>query len=429
MTTDAALTMRAEKSTAKDAVDAAVVRIPRGSTDVPLLLVALALTGLGVVMIYSASSIVAEHRYGDRNYFLHRQLIGVAIGLVVMIVALRVDYRWYRRLVYPALAIGFGLLLAVFIPGIGTEAGGARRWIMLASVRFQPAEFVKIAAIVYLAYSVSKKNDRMRYFSIAFIPHLLVVGGFVVLLLPQPDFGTCAILMVMLGIMVFMGGARVSYLIALVLAVGIVAFDAITSSPYRLRRIEVFLNPQADPLGSGWQITESIIALGSGGEVGMGLGQGHFKLGFVPELWNDFIGAIIGHELGFVGIGAVVALFLLILWRGIHIALNASEPFGSFLAMGLTVLICLQAATNLGVVTGLLPTKGLTLPLVSYGRSSIIMILFSIGVLLNIAQNNPDVWQLERERREEERYHRELRQRKTRFLESNRPKRSASDGK
>jgi len=408
--------MTAHASERVDGDVADVVRVPRGPIDVPLLTVALALISLGLVMIYSASSVVAQNEYGDSTFFLSRQLMGVGAGMIGLIAGMRIDYRWYRRLIYPLLALAFLLLAAIWVPSLGTSAGGARRWLLAGSFRFQPAELAKVITVFFLAYSVSKKDDKMRYFTLAFIPHLLVVGGLVVLLLPQPDFGSSAILMVMMGLMLFVGGARVSYLLGFIIAAGVLAYDAVVSSDYRMERIQAFLNPEQHRLESGWQFMESFIALGSGGLSGLGLGQGHFKLGYVPELWNDFIGTIIGQELGLVGLSSVVCLFLVLLWRGARVALRAPDSFGSYLAFGLTALIALQAATNLGVVTGLLPTKGLTLPFISYGRSSLIVNMFAVGVLLNISQRNDDMWREACERREQERYLRERQRRRARLL-------------
>ena len=393
-----------------------VLHIQRGPIDVPLLVVTMALTSFGIVMIYSASSVVALDRFGDSSFFLSRQLIGVAIGMVGMIVAMRLDYRWYHRMIYPILGLCFLLLGLVFVPGLGIKVGIARRWIELFGIRFQPVEFAKLAAVIYLAYSVSKKVAKMRSFSLAFIPHLAVVGAMVALLLPQPDFGSSAILMVLLGLMLFLGGARVSYLVAFLIAAGVLAWDAVVNSPYRMERILVYLHPEQHSQEAGWQSIQSFLALGSGGLSGLGLGQGHLKLGFVPELWNDYIGTIIGHELGLAGLALVMVLFLVLLWRGVRIALNARDPVGAYLAFGLITLLTLQAATNLGVVTGLLPPKGLTLPFVSFGRSSIIISLFAVGILLNISQRNHDLWEEELGRRREERLQRELAKRKARLL-------------
>jgi cell division protein FtsW len=407
---------------------AEVVWVKRGPIDTPLLVVVLALTGLGVVMVYSASSVVAEFKYEDATYFLTRQLWGVGAGLLALVVGLRLDYRWYQRLTYPLLAVAFALLALVFVPGLGETGGGARRWLVVGGVRLQPAEVVKVIALFYLAYSITKKQERMRSFTLAFIPHTLVIGGMVVLLMPQPDFGTSAMLMVMMGLMLFLGGARVSYLLAMVIGAGFLAYDAIVTSDYRLERLEVFLNPESHRQGEGWQISESLLALGSGGVTGLGLGQGHLKLGWVPELWNDFIATIIGHELGLLGLGIVVSLYLVLLWRGVRIAQRALDPYGALLALGITALLILQAATNLGVVMGLLPTKGLTLPFVSYGRTSVVVCLFCVGVLLNISQRNPDLWQEACERREQERQERELARKKERLLANRRQAFGRSEG-
>ena len=407
--------IRDNRSESNNVVDG-VEQVQRGPIDVPLLVVTLALTSFGVVMIYSASSVVALDRFGDASFFLSRQLVGIAIGLVALTVGMRLDYRWYRRMIYPILALCFVLLGLVFVPGIGIKVGIARRWIELLGLRFQPVEFAKLAAVIYLAYSVSKKVAKMRSFSLAFIPHLAVIGAMVALLLPQPDFGSSAILMVMLGLMLFLGGARVSYLVAFLIAAAVLAWDAVVNSPYRMERILVYLHPEQHSQEGGWQSIQSFLALGSGGLSGLGLGEGHLKLGFVPELWNDYIGTIIGHELGLAGLALVMILFLVLLWRGVRIALTATDPFGAYLAFGLITLLTLQAATNLGVVTGLLPPKGLTLPFVSFGRSSIIISLFAVGILLNISQRNDDLWEEELERRKEDRLQRELAKRKARLL-------------
>jgi cell division protein FtsW len=395
---------------------AEVTRIPRGRIDVPLLVVVSALVSLGVVMIYSSSSIIALSRYGDSNYFLNRQIMGLGLGLVALIVGMRVDYRWYRRLVYWFLGGTLLLLAAVYIPGIGVSANDARRWLLVAGVRFQPGELAKIVTVMYLAYSVTKKRDGMKSFSLAFIPHLAVIGAMVVLLLPQPDFGTSVVLIVTMGFMVFLGGAPVAYLVGFVSAAAVFAYYAVISSAYRLARIEAFLDPEAFRQGAGWQVTESFLALGSGGIGGLGLGEGHLKLGYVPELWNDFIGTIIGHELGLIGVASVLVLFLIFFWRGVHISIRATDAFGSYLAFGLTALLSLQAGINLGVMTGLLPNKGMTLPFVSFGRSSILVCLFTVGILLNISQRNPDLFEDRQAEKDEQKQERVLSKRKARLL-------------
>ncbi|MCA9562900.1 MAG: putative lipid II flippase FtsW [Myxococcales bacterium] len=393
-----------------------VAKVPRGPIDVPLLAVVLALTGFGLVMIYSASSVVAGSRFDNPNYFLHRQLTGVAAGVVGMCITMRIDYRWYRRLVYPLLIVSMLLMALVLVPGIGVKVGVARRWLQFAGMRFQPVELAKIAVCAYLAYSISKKDTTgMRSFTLAFIPHLAVVGAVVAMLVLQPDYGSAAIMMAILGVMLFVGGTRVGYLGAFLFSGIFLAWEAVKSSPYHMERVTVFLNPESHRADAGWQLTESFIALGSGGLNGLGLGRGHLKLGFVPELWNDFIATIIGHELGLWGLCSVAVLFLVFFWRGTRIAFFAKDRFGAYLAFGITTLIALQAGINLGVVTGLLPTKGLTLPFISYGRSSIVLCLCAVGILLNISQRNEDFWEETQELKEKERVRRELDMRRQRL--------------
>ncbi|MFB6264708.1 MAG: FtsW/RodA/SpoVE family cell cycle protein, partial [Bradymonadaceae bacterium] len=267
-------------------------------------------------------------------------------------------------------------------------------------VDFQPAEFVKFATVVFLAYSVSKKGEKMASFLFGFVPHLLVIGVLVSLLLAQPDFGTSVILVVMMAVMLFASGARILYLSGFGLLGLLGAAYAIVSSPYRMERITAFLEPWKHRQTAGYQVSESLIAIGSGGLTGRGLGDGQGKLGYVPELWNDFIGTIIAEELGFLGMALLVGLFLTFVWRGFRIAFRAEDAFGRYLAFGLTTLIAIQAGGNLFVVTGLVPPKGLTLPFVSYGGSSMMVTMLSAGILLNIAKREPDWWEETRDERE-----------------------------
>ena len=361
------------------------------------------LVGFGLVMLYSASAVMSSDEFGNHLYLVQSQAIRVALGFVVFIVATTVDYRWYRRLIYPMLFGTLVLLGLVLIPGVGVVQNGARRWFSIAGVSLQPAEIAKVVTVLFLAYSISKKGEKMYKFTIGFIPHLLIVGGMVGLLLMQPDFGTSVILVTMMGIMLFVSGARLMYLSGFGILGLMGAYYAITSSQYRMERIRAFLDPWQYRQDIGYQISESLIAIGSGGLTGRGLGAGTGKLGYVPELWNDFIATIVAEELGLLGIVVLVALFLVFIWRGFHIAYNARDRFGSYAAFGLTTLVGVQASANLCVVTGLLPTKGLTLPFFSLGGSSIVMTLFASGILLNISRNEPDWWELNRDEREKHR--------------------------
>jgi cell division protein FtsW len=275
---------------------------------------------------------------------------------------------------------------------------------------------VKITVVMYLAYSVSKKGELMERFSVGFIPHLGVVGVMVSLLMLQPDFGSSVILLSMMGLMLFVSGARLFYL-GLFGMLGLTgAYFAIIGSEYRMKRVLAFLDPWSYRTDIGYQISESLIAIGSGGLTGKGLGNGHGKLGYVPELWNDFIGTIVAEELGVVGIVVLASMFCVLVWRGLRIAMRAEDDFGRYLAFGITALFGLQAGANLFVVTGLAPTKGLTLPFVSFGGSSMIMALFGIGVLLNISRNAPDVWEEGREERETVREERRWDKKRQRIL-------------
>lgn len=377
-----------------------LARLREQPWDLALLAIVLTLVGFGIVMLYSASAVMAAQKLGDHLYLVKSQMVKVVLGLVMMFVAMRVDYRWFKRLIYPMLGVTFVMLIAVLIPGIGVVQNGARRWFSLGGFSFQPAEVVKIVMVMYLAYSVSKKGEKMGQFSVGFIPHLLFIGLAVALLMMQPDFGSSVILITMMGIMLFVSGAKLAYLTGFAVLGMVGAFFAITSSAYRMKRIMAFLDPWSYRQDIGYQISESLIAIGSGGWAGRGLGNGAGKLGYVPELWNDFIGTIVAEELGLIGMSLLVLLFVGFIWRGVRIAFNSDDEFGRFLAFGLTTLFGLQGAANLCVVTGLLPTKGLTLPFVSFGGSSMIMALFATGVLLNISKNAPDEWEVNREERE-----------------------------
>lgn len=394
MTTDVLATL------AEQTRDHVVARLRRQRPwDTWLLLTVLVLVGFGLIMLYSASGVMASQKLGSDFYLVRNQLTKLGLGLGMMMVALRINYHWYKRLILPIFGVAFFMLLLVAIPGIGTIQNGARRWFSMGGMSFQPAEVAKIAAVMYLAYSVSKKNERMKSFTVGLLPHLIMIGLMVGLLMLQPDFGSSVILLSMMMIMLFVSGARISYLMVMGFLGMIGAYFAISSSKYRMDRVLAFLDPWSHRKGIGYQISESLIAIGSGGVSGKGLGNGTGKLGYVPELWNDFIGTIVAEELGLMGVIILVALFLTFLWRGMKIAFSCEDPFGKYLAFGLTTMFGLQATANLCVVTGLLPTKGLTLPFVSFGGSSLIMALFATGILLNISQNSPDTWQLKRDER------------------------------
>jgi len=299
----------------------------------------------------------------------------------------RVDYRKLERFVAPALILAGVLLVLVLIPPIGQAINGTRRWIRLGFVSFQPAELAKLALVFYLATFLARNQERLDDLRHGLLPPLLVAGAFAGLVFVQPDLGNCLTLVALTFGLLYLAGAPVRYLgWALAPALPLLVI-AIYAAPYRLRRITAFWDPWADPRGSGFQIIQSWLAFGNGGLFGQGIGASRQKLFYLPESHTDFIFAVVGEELGFAGAAAFVALFAVLIWRGLRIGLRTPEPFGAYLALGITLLIATQTLVNLGVVTGLLPTKGLPLPFISFGGSALSMTMLSTGVLLNISQH------------------------------------------
>ncbi|MGI5862017.1 MAG: putative lipid II flippase FtsW [Myxococcales bacterium] len=355
--------------------------------DVVLLAAVFGLCALGVVMVYSSSAVSAAARLGDGAYFLKRQLVAAAFGLGALLAVLKLGYRRLAFLAYPALLVSIVLLVAVLLPGIGSTAGGARRWIRLPGFSLQPGELAKLGLVLYLAYSLAKKREKVKVFSIGFLPHCVITGLLALLVLGQPDFGSAVSLAVILFVLLFAAGTKLSYLVGSLLAALPFAYHLVASSPYRMKRIMAFLDPWTHRHDIGYQVAESLMSIGSGGLFGLGLGDGRQKLFFLPEAHTDFIFSIIGEELGLIGVVGVIALYAVVVWRGIRAALNATEAFGTYLALGITVLIGFQAVVNMAVAMGMLPTKGLTLPFVSYGGTSLVVSLAAAGVLLSISQS------------------------------------------
>lgn len=352
-----------------------------------LLLSTVALCGIGLVMVYSASSVLAAKRYGDSAVFFQQQLAHMAVGLGAMIALAAFDYAWLRRVVYLAMAAVLALLILVLIPGIGHTAGGATRWLRLGGMGIQPAELAKLALMIYLAYSLSEHKDQVKSLTKGFLPNL---GAALLLMLPilaEPDMGMCVMLFTLAVVMLFVAGARVSHLAALGLLAAPALYALVVFFPYRFKRLTVFWDPWADPLAGGFQIIHSFLAFGSGGLTGVGLGGSKQKLFYLPEPHTDFIFSVLGEEMGLLGVTLVIALFLVLVWRGLKASLEARDLFGTYLALGATLIIGLQAFTNAGVVMGLLPTKGLTLPFISSGGSSLLTNLACVGVLLSVAKH------------------------------------------
>jgi cell division protein FtsW len=356
--------------------------------DRTLLIAILSLLVVSVVMVYSSSSVVALTTYDDPAFFMRRQMLWAIVGLGLMAITMRMDHRMFydQRMAIGLVVVALVLLSATLVPGIGKMINGSRRWLRFGILSFQPSEFAKFALVVYMSYFIAKKGERVRDFMNGLVPAYVVTGMFLIVVIRQPDFGAAMTLAGVVLIMLFAGGANVLHLGGTAAAALPFVYFAVAHSAYRARRIFAFLDPWADPQGAGHQIIQSFLAFGSGGIFGRGLGEGRQKLLFLPERHSDFIYAVIGEELGLIGALIVLVLFLIILWRGVRIALVSGDAFSRLLALGITLLVCFQGLINMAVVTGLLPTKGIALPLVSYGGSSLVVTMAAMGVLLNISK-------------------------------------------
>jgi len=352
--------------------------------DVNLLFPVLFLVGIGVVMVYSASSAVALKRFGTDYFFLKKQGLFALFGIVALVICRHVPYRIFGFLTYPLLVIALLSLLAIQVTEFGFSGGGSKRWLRFGTFSFQPTEFARIALIIYLAYSMNKKMDHLKNFNIGVLPHLIVFGTFSGLVILQPDFGSVVIFGALTWIMLFVGGVRFFHLFSSFVLVLPIAYFLMFGAAYRNRRIMAFVNPWQFPSDEGYQMIHSLMAFGTGGIWGSGIGKGYQKLFYLPEPHTDFIFSVIGEELGLLGVLSILGLYVLILWRGFSIAINVQDTFGSLVATGLTTAIGLQVCINVGVTLGLLPTKGLALPFLSYGGSSLLLNMASVGILMNI---------------------------------------------
>ena len=341
---------------------------------------------IGIVMIYSSSGIYALQELKDNAYFLNRHLLFLCIGFVLMMLAMMMDYRELQKFAKPILLLAVVMLVLVLIPGIGKESFGARRWFKFGAFHFQPSEFAKLALLIYVADFLSRKQNKIRSFWEGFFPLILVMGLTCALIIKQPDLGNSVSLAVIILILMFIAGADVKHLIWIALLSLPVVYFLIVRVPYRLARITSFLDPWQDSQGVGFQLSQSQIALGSGGMFGIGLGKSVQKLFYLPAAHTDFILSIIGEELGLLGTLTVVALFILFVIQGARIAKRTTDMFGYFLALGIVLMIGLQAVVNIGVSIGALPTKGLPLPFISYGGSALIFYMTAVGLLLNISR-------------------------------------------
>ncbi len=351
------------------------------------LLVAVAgLIGLGVVMVFNVSYFYAQERYGDPYLFFRKHLISVVMGGVAMLAVSRLRLELLERYANVALLASVAALVLVLVPGLGVERNGAHRWMSFGGFSLQPSELVKLAMVIFLARWISRQRDGMRQFTTSVLPLLLIVGACSGLILLQPDFGNAAILCALLFFMLFVGGARPAHVIGLGLAgatgLGLLA----TLAEYRMRRLLCFMHAWDESQGCGFQLVQSLLAIGSGGVGGVGLGQSRQKMLFLPEAHTDFIFALIGEELGLIGVSLVLLLFAVVAVRGFRIAARHPDSFASVLAFGLTLVVVLSAVVNVGVVLGLLPTKGLPLPFLSYGGSAMLGAMLEIGLLAALSR-------------------------------------------
>lgn len=351
-----------------------------------LLLAVVALLALGVTMVLSTSYLYSQERFADGTYFFRKQLVAIGVGLVALAMCSILPAEIYRRLSYPLLGITLLVLVLVLVPGIGVARGGAQRWLMMPGFAFQPAELAKLAIVLYLAHSMARKGDKIKTFSLGILPHLIVGAVFLTALLLEPDFGTALILAALFYLMLFIGGVRFSHLLATGLMVLPLLVYAMLTAEYRLRRLLTFMDPWREASSSGFQVVQSLIAFGSGQLWGRGLGESRQKLFYLPEAHTDFVFSVVGEELGLLGALAVLGLFGIIIARGLRLSSKIEEPFEQYLAFGLTVILGLQALIHMGVVMGLMPTKGLVLPFISYGGSAMVINLMEAGILLGLSR-------------------------------------------
>ncbi|WP_273125380.1 stage V sporulation protein E [Metabacillus sp. HB246100] len=358
----------------------------RSTPDFILVILTLLLLTIGLIMVYSASAVWATYKFDDSFFFAKRQLLFAGVGVIAMFFLMNVDYWTWRTWAKMLVIICFFLLIAVLIPGIGMERNGSRSWIGVGAFSIQPSEFMKLAMIAFLAKFLSENQKKITSFKKGLIPSLGIVFLAFAMIMLQPDLGTGTVMVGTCIVMIFVSGARIIHFAWLGLA-GLAGFVVLVlSAPYRIKRITSFLDPWEDPLGSGFQIIQSLYAIGPGGLFGLGLGQSRQKFFYLPEPQTDFIFAILAEELGFIGGSFILLLFGLLLWRGIRIALGAPDLYGSFLAIGIITMVAIQVMINIGVVTGLMPVTGITLPFLSYGGSSLTLMLMAIGVLLNVSR-------------------------------------------
>ena len=353
-----------------------------------LLFTVMVLLAIGVIMVFSSSSYYAAYYWNNKFHFLIRQLLWSCVGLVCMFVISNIDYRRLAIISPVLMLISIVLLILVAIPGIGAKYNDARRWFNLGFTTFQPSELMKLSLIMFLSFSLAKNSGKLRFFFRGLVPYLLIVGFVDLLLLLEPHY-SCAVLITLVAVVIlFCAGARIFLFLAIGVPTMAAAAYLVISSEYRLQRVLAVLDPFADPQGSGYQAVNSLYAIASGSIFGRGLGKSLQKYLYIPEPQNDFILSIVAEELGFVGAFTVIVLFLLLIWRGVRISMNAPDMMGSLMAIGITSLVAIETIINIAVVTATLPVTGMPLPFISYGGTSMLFVLASMGILLKISRNS-----------------------------------------
>lgn len=356
-----------------------------GSVDPAMAALVIALVGFGVVMVFSASAIEATVRYHDPYYFVKKQGAYAVLGLGLTWIVSRIDYHRYRKLTYPILIVVVGLLIACIV-GLGHKGGGATRWIAMGPINMQPAELSKMSLVLWLAYSLAKKGEGVKGFSVGFLPHLIMSGFLMLLCLKQPDFGSAVVLLLLTFTLLFVAGAKVGYILGAGLLGSVVGFCFVRFREYAWKRVLAWQDMEARRQDLAYQPFQARLAFGSGQWHGLGLGKG-LQVLYLPEAHTDFIGAVIGEELGFIGIFVLCCVYAFLILRGVKAAFRAPDDYGTYMAFGLSALIALQVLINLAVAMSLLPTKGLTLPFLSYGGSSLLVNAMAVGILLNISRH------------------------------------------
>lgn len=359
----------------------------RKNVDFLIFITVLILLAFGTIMVFSSTAPSAyNYMKGDTYHFIRKQIVFATLGLLVMFFMMNYDYRKLAKLSPKILIASIIFLVLVAVPGIGKVLNGARRWLIYGPINFQPSEMAKLSMILFIAYTISRKKAYMTNFSRGILPQLGVLGIVAVLIMAEPHFSATLIISSVVFIMLYCGGARVSHFLMLGVPIIPVGIYLVISEPYRLKRLVAFMDPWSDIKGGGWQIIQSLLAIGSGGLTGRGLGKSLQKFLYIPEPYNDFIFAVLSEELGFLGVCFVSLLFIIFVWRGIKVAMNTPDTFGSMLAIGITSLIAVQVLINLLVVTSSMPVTGMPLPFFSYGGTSLVFLLCGVGILLNISR-------------------------------------------